>query len=187
MSGTNLAGDLGDYMPRGLMEWAPVIGAGAASSGSVLARAFGGASWFGRNPDLTGWIIAAAAAAGVGFTKSKDAGVMIFLGGTAVALPKILERVASGAGLLGYYAAETANPLLAGQMGMVRADQINGLGYATASQQPHAYGTVPGVAGSGAFAGPMADNGGGAPVNLLGPPSNHMSLAKHYGATHMGG
>jgi len=187
MSGTNLAGDLGDYMPRGLMEWAPVIGAGAASSGSVLARAFGGATWFGRNPDLTGWIIAAAAAAGVGFTKSKDAGVMIFLGGTAVALPKILERVASGAGLLGYYAAETANPLLAGQMGMVRADQINGLGYATASQQPHAYGTVPGVAGSGAFAGPMADNGGGAPVNLLGPPSNHMSLARHYGATHMGG
>jgi hypothetical protein len=181
MSDTNLAGDLGDYMPRGLMEWAPVIGAATASGGSVLARLFGGASWFARNSDLTGWFLSSAAGLGVGMTRSKDAGMMIFLGGTAVALPKILERVVSGQGVLGYYAAETANPLL----GMVRADQINGLGYATAQQQPHAYGTVPGVAG--AVAGPMQDVGGGAPVNLLGPATHHMSLAKHYGATHMGG
>lgn len=186
MSDTNLAGDLGDYMPRGLMEWAPVIGAGTAASGSVLARVFGGSSWFARNPEVSGWLLSLAVGAGVGFMESKPAGVMIALGGTAAALPRIAEKMAAGAGLLGYYAAETANPLLAG-MGMVRADQLNGLGYATSGEVPRAYGTVPGVAGAGAIAGPMADNGGGAPVNLLGPATSHMALAKHYGATHMGG
>jgi hypothetical protein len=38
---------------------------------------------------------------------------------------------------------------------------------------------------AGAVAGPIADNGHGAPVNLLGPPTHHMQLAARYGATHI--
>ncbi len=185
MSDTNL-GDITDYMPRGLMEWAPVIGASAAASGSVLARMFAPpGSWFARNADVTGWLLSSAIAGAMYASPGTRPGAMMtFLGGTAAALPKILEAMlakpAAVSGI-GYYAAETANPLLAGSgMGIVRADQ---LGYATASQQPPSYGTVPGVAGIGGVAGPTADMG--APINLLGPGS-HMALARHYGATHMG-
>lgn len=184
MSNDNLAG-IGDYMPRGLMEWAPVLGGGVAASGTVLARMFAPAgSWFARNAEVSGWLLSSAVAGAMVFSPStKPAAMMTFLGGTAAALPRILEsflaKTSPVAGI-GYYSAETANPML----GMVRADQ---LGYATAGQQPHAYGTVPGVAGAGAFAGPMSDNGNGAPVNLLGPATHHMSLASKFGATHMGG
>lgn len=180
MTTTDLAGSLGDYMPRGLMEWAPVIGAGAASSGTVLARMLAPAgSWFSRNSEVTGVLISSALAGGMYASPStRGASMMVFLGGLATGLPRILERFAAG-GLagLGYYAAETANPLL----GMVRADQ---LGYATAGRQPHAYGTVPGVAGhGGAIAGPMSDSGNGPPVNMLGT-GDHMSMSRKFGATH---
>lgn len=180
----NLAG-IGEYMPRGLMEWAPVLGAGTAASGTVLARMFAPAgSWFARNAEVSGWLLSSIVAGGLAASPStRPAAMMTFLGGTAAALPRILESIAAKSGAvsgIGYYAAETANPML----GMVRADQ---LGYATAGQQPRAYGTVPGVAGVGAFAGPMSDNGGGAPVNLLGPATHHMNLASKFGATHMGG
>lgn len=181
---SNSLGDIGEYMPHGLMEWAPVIGAGTAGVGTVLARMFAPAgSWFSRNAEVSGVLASTAVAAGLAAMPStRSAAMMTFIGGLAAGLPRILERYAAGPAAVagvGYYAAETANPLL----GMVRADQ---LGYATAGQQPRAYGTVPGVAG-GALAGPMADNGGGAPVNLLGPATHHMSLARHFGATHMGG
>lgn len=168
-----------DYAPRGLMEWAPVIGAGTASGGAVLARMFVPGTWFGRNADVTGWLAALGVAGAFAFTGRAGEAAAVALTGTAAALPNILNRMANGG--LGYVAAETANPLL----GMVRADQINGLGYATASPQPHAYGTVPGVAGAGGFAGPMQDIGGGAPISLLGPGGNHMGLAARYGTTHM--
>lgn len=181
---THLAGTLGDYMPRGLMEWAPAIGAGAASGGTILARMLAPAgSWFARNAELTGILVSAAVAGGLAASPStRAAAVPAIVGGLAAGLPMVLAKF-TGVGLsgLGYYAAETANPLL----GMVRADQLNGLGYATAGRQPHAYGTVPGVAGHGAIAGPIADNGGGPPVNLLGPASDHMMMASKFGATHM--
>jgi hypothetical protein len=182
MSNTDLAGSLGDYMPRGLMEWAPVLGAGTAASGTVLARVMAPAgSWFSRNAEMSGVLLSSAVAAALAaMPGTRPAALMTFLGGVAAGLPRILERYALGGGVsgIGYYAAETANPLL----GMVRADQ---LGYATAGRQPHAYGTVPGVAG-GALAGPMADSGNGPPVNLLGHGhGDHMSMASRFGATHM--
>lgn len=169
-----------DYAPRGLMQWSPIIGASAATGGAVLARMVTPGSWFGRNSELTGLLIAYGISAGLAFTGNRDEAAAVALTGTAAALPRVLEKLATGGGF-GYVTAETANPLL----GMVRADQINGLGYATASPQPHAYGTVPGVAGVSNFAGPMQDQGGGAPINLLGSGSNHMNLAARYGHTHM--
>lgn len=187
MTDTNLSGPMDaitQYMPRGLMEWAPVLGAGTASGGAMLARMLAPAgSWIAMHADAAGVIMSTIVGAAVGVTQDKHAGVMVVLGGLAVGLPRVLESWMAKshpvAGI-GYYAAETANPLL----GQVQASQINGLGYATSGQVPHAYGTVPGVAG--AMAGPMQDRGMGAPVNLLGPATHHMALARHYGATHMG-
>lgn len=191
---SNLGGFM-DYAPRGLHEAAPLIGSGVASSGAVLARMFATpGSWIARHADVTGWLISL----GVGgilaiIPSTRAAALMTALGGTAAALPRVLESFAAKAAVagVGYYAAETANPLLAGAgVGMVRADQLNGagVGYVTAGRQPHAYGTVPGVAGVGNFAGPMQDMGGGAPINLLqGGGANHtaMGLASRYGTTHM--
>ncbi len=182
MSG-NLGGFM-DYAPRGLLEAAPLIGSGTASSGAVLAGMFATpGSWFARNPDATGWLLSAGVAGVLAAMPStRSAALMTFLGGTVTALPRILASFAAKSAVagVGYYQAETANPLL----GMVRADQLNGLGYAVAARQPHAYGTVPGVAG---VAGPMQDVGGGAPIHLLqgGGGQGPMGLAAHYGATHM--
>lgn len=190
---SNLGGFM-DYAPRGLLEAAPLIGSGAASSGAVLARMFATpGSWFARNPDVTGWLISLGVSGILAAIPStRSAALMTALGGTAAGLPRILEAFATKAAVagVGYYAAETANPLLAGAgVGMVRADQLNGagVGYAVAARQPHAYGTVPGVAGVGSFAGPMQDIGGGAPIQLLQGGTNHtaMGLASRYGTTHM--
>lgn len=187
-SGLGAITDIADYMPRGLMEWAPVIGAGVATTGATMVKHVAPAgSWFARNPDLTGILLSSAVAGAMAVSDgTRPAAMMTFLGGLAAGLPRVLESLVGGSPVagIGYYAAETANPLL----GQVQANQIAGLGYATASQQPHAYGTVPGVAGAmaGAMAGPMQDRGQGAPVHLLGPGSHHMNLARHYGATHMG-
>lgn len=190
MTDTNLGAitDIADYMPRGLMEWSPVIGAAVASGGTVLTRMWAHpGSWFASHAEATGVLASTVLGAAIGFTKDRHAGVMIALGGLAVGLPRLLESMAAksaitsaGTSGIGYYAAETASPLL----GAYQANQLNGLGYATSSVQPHAYGTVPGVAG--AMAGPMQDRGMGAPVNLLGPATHHVNLAKHYGATHLG-
>lgn len=186
MSDTNLGG-IEEYMPRGLMEWAPVIGAGAASGGTVLARMFAPAgSWFARNAEMTGVLVSSAVAGALAISEgTRPAAAQVFFGGLAAGLPQVfaswVAKPSAVAGV-GYYAAETANPML----GQVQANQLNGLGYATASPTPHAYGTVPGVAGAGAMAGPMQDRGMGAPVNLLGPATHHMNLAQRYGATHMG-
>lgn len=168
-----------DYAPRGLMDWAPAIGASAASGGAVLARMFGN-PWMASHPEATGWLTSLAVAGGFLIAGRPAEAMAVALTGTATVAPLVLAKGAGLAGV-GYVAAETANPLL----GMVRADQLNGLGYATASRVPHAYGTVPGVAGVGATAGPMQDQGGGAPINLLGPGSNHMTMAQRYGTTHM--
>lgn len=185
---SNLGGFF-DYAPRGVHEAAPLIGSGAASSGAVLARMFATpGSWSSRNADLAGLLLGAAAAGALALMPStRSAAPMAAFGALAAALPRVLESMAAKAAVagVGYYAAETANPLLAGPgMGMVRADQLNGLGYAVANKVPHAYGTVPGVAG---FAGPMQDVGAGAPINLLGSGNSHnpMGLAGKYGTTHM--
>lgn len=175
---------LSEYMPKGLIEWSPFIGAAAASGGVILVKKYAKSdSWFAANPEISGWIFSSIVAGAFYLSPStRSAAIPAFLGGTAAALPKIIAKKAgmlTGISGLGYYQAETANPLL----GMVQADQ---LGYATASNVAPAYGTVPGVAGAGAIAGPIADDGYGAPVNLLGAPSSHMNLARHYGATHMG-
>lgn len=190
---SNLGGFM-DYAPRGLLEAAPLIGSGAASSGAVLARMFATpGSWFARHADMTGLLISLGVSGVLAAMPStRSAAVMTALGGVAAALPRVLEALAAKAAVagVGYYAAETANPLLAGPgVGMVRADQLNGagVGYAVAARQPHAYGTVPGVAGVGSFAGPMQDVGGGAPIQLLQGGTNHtaMGLASRYGTTHM--
>lgn len=189
---SNLGGFM-DYAPRGVHEAAPLIGSGAASSGAVLARMFASpGSWASRHADFTGLLIGGAAAAALAISPStRSAAPMAVFGAIAAALPRILESIAAKAAVagVGYYAAETANPLLAGSLGVVRADQLNGLGYATANRVPPAYGTVPGVAGlgGGSFAGPMQDVGAGAPINLLGSGTNHgpMGLAGRYGTTHM--
>ena len=184
--------DLGgfmDYAPRGVHEAAPLIGSGAASSGAVLARMLATpGSWASRHADLTGLLVGGAAALALAISPStRSAAPMAAFGAIAAALPRVLEAFAAKAAVagVGYYAAETANPLLAGPgVGVVRADQLNGLGYATANRVPPAYGTVPGVAG---FAGPMQDVGAGAPINLLGSGTSHnpMGLAARYGTTHM--
>lgn len=175
-----------DYAPRGLMEWAPVIGASAASGGAVLARMSSNA-WISSHPEVTGWFASLAVAGGFLIAGRPGEAVAVALTGTATAAPLIIARASSKAesaakGGTGYVAAEMANPML----GAIYADQLNGLGYATASDVPHAYGTVPGVAGVGAFAGPMQDQGSGAPINLLGAGSNHMTMAGRYGTTVMG-
>jgi hypothetical protein len=174
---------LGDYMPNSLLEWSPAIGAGVQGVGALAARMFlSPDSWFARHSEVTGVFAAVLAAGGMALSPSTRGAVGgTIAGAVASAAPRLIESMVAKAPVagVGYYAAETANPML----GMVRADQINGLGYATAQPQPHAYGTVPGVAG--AVAGPIADNGHGAPVNLLGPPTHHMQLAARYGATHI--
>lgn len=179
-------GGFTDYLPRGLHDAAPLIGGGAASAGAVMARMYASpGSWHARNPDATGLMLSAAvAAAFAAFPSTRGASAMTLLGGIAASLPRILEGMASKkmAGV-GYYTAETANPLLAGSydggMGLVQASDLNGLGYATSSQVPHAYGTVPGVAG------PVQETGQG--VSLLqGASSGTGSLSARYGATHWG-
>jgi len=174
---------LGAFMPQSVVEYSPFIGAGASGLGATLARKGVLPAWFSARPETTGFLAGALAAALMyAFPSTRAGALMTFLGGLAARAPAILDAAIGGA--LGYTTYETANPLL----GYPVANQIQGggMGYATWGDQPHAYGTVPGVAGAGggAIAGPVADTGGN-PINLLGSGSLS-NLAAHYGATHMG-
>jgi hypothetical protein len=172
---------LGAFMPQGLVEYAPLIGAGASGIGSLAARRGLLPAWFGAHPEATGLITAGLASLAMwAFPSTRGGALMTFLGGLAASAPRLIE--AAIAGTLGYTTYETANPTL----GYPVANQINGLGYAVASNQPHAYGTVPGVAGAGggAIAGPAMDTGGNT-INLLGSGSLS-NLARNFGSTIIG-
>lgn len=177
---------LGAFMPQSVVEYSPFIGAGASGLGATLARKGVLPAWFSARPETTGFIASVLAAAAMyAFPSTRAGALMTLLGGLAARAPALIDSALGGA--LGYTTYESANPLL----GYPVANQIQGaggggMGYATWGVQPHAYGTVPGVAGAGggAIAGPTADTGGN-PINLLGSGSLS-SLAARYGSTHMG-
>jgi hypothetical protein len=101
----------------------------------------------------------------------------------------LLERLLFGSGLAGLGFARLR------QLGIPQIRELKGLGFPAASDVPHAYGTIPGVAGA-----QLASPGGGAPpVSLMGaasPAAMHLlgiggppvhGLANSYGATLLGG
>jgi hypothetical protein len=171
--------------------WGAAVGTGAGTIGAIAARRLatpGG--WASRWSEAVGLLVGAGAG-GLMMLKegTRAAGVMGIVSAALNNGLRLLEQVlfSGGTAGVGWYTTETANPLLAGQMGMYQVNQVNGLGYPTAAPQPHAYGTVPGVAG------PMQDNGS-PPVNLLGGNINLLGggspsiagLSSMYGATIMG-
>lgn len=173
--------------PTGMERvWGAAVGTGAGTIGAIAARRLGTAGgWASRNSEvvglLTGGVVSAAMIAMEG---TRAAGWMGLVATVLNNGLRIVEQALfGGVAGVGWYTTETANPLL----GMVQANQVNGLGYQVAAQQPHAYGTVPGVAG------PMQDNGQ-PPVNLLGGQINLLGqgspsiagLSQMYGATVMG-
>jgi hypothetical protein len=175
--------------PTGMERvWGAAVGVGAGTVGAIAARRLatpGG--WASRWSEAVGLLTGAGASlAMIAMEGTRAAGWMGLVSATLNNGLRLLEQVLFGSGTagVGWYATETANPLL----GMVQANQVNGqMGYAVAAQQPHAYGTVPGVAG------PMQDNGQ-PPVNLLGGQVNLLGggspsiagLSSMYGATIMG-
>lgn len=174
--------------PTGMERvWGAAVGAGAGSIGAIAARRLatpGG--WASRWSEAVGLLVGAgASAAMIAMPGTRAAGWMGLVSAGLNNGLRLLEQILFGGGTagVGWYATETANP----HLGMVQAQQVNGLGYATAGQVPHAYGTVPGVAG------PMQDNGS-PPVNLLGGQVNLLGggggsiagLSAMYGATIMG-
>jgi hypothetical protein len=190
MSKVNLFGLNAFGNPTGMERvWGAAVGAGAGTIGAIAARRLASpGGWASRWSEAVGLLTGAGASLlMVSMPGTRAAG---WMGLVAAALNnglRVLEQVVfSGAGV-GWTVTETANPML----GMVQAQQLNGgFGYATAGQQPHAYGTVPGVAG---IAGPIAD-GNGPPVNLMGSGVNLLGhgspsiagLSSRYGATIMG-
>ena len=175
--------------PVGMDRWmGAAIGVGAGTIGAMAARRIatpGG--WASRWSEAVGLLTGAGASLAMfAMEGTRAAGIMgLVTTGLNNGL-RLLEQLLFGSGTagVGWPVTETANPLL----GMVQANQVNGpVGYAVAAQQPHAYGTVPGVAG------PMQDHGGppvnllGGQVNLLGSGSPSISgLSSMYGATIMG-
>ena len=154
--------------------WGAVAASGAGTAASIAARAVG----HGKYSEGIGLFVGLATGGAMwAFPSTSDAGKL----GVAVTLAtqglRVLESLLFGAPALapdaslpvGWTTTETANPLL----GMPSAQQIAGpMGYAMATQQPHAYGTVPGVAG------PQRDNGY-PPVSQ----NNGPGLSSLYGAT----
>lgn len=183
--------------PTGMERvWGAAVGTGAGTIGAIAARRLatpGG--WASRWSEAVGLLTGAGASlVMVAMEGTRAAGWMGLVSAGLNNGLRLLEQVLFGGGAtagVGWYTTETANPAL----GLYQANQVNGLGYATAGQQPHAYGTVPGVAGFGgqAMAGPMQDNGQ-PPVNLLGGHINLLGggspsiagLSQMYGATIMG-
>lgn len=187
MSKVNLFGLNAFGNPTGMERvWGAAVGAGVGTVGAIAARKLASpGGWASRWSEAVGLLTGAGASLlMVSMPGTRAAG---WMGLVATALNnglRVLEQVMFGGGAVGWPVAT--------QMGMVQADQINGLGYTMASQQPHAYGTVPGVAG---VAGPIADGSGppvnlmglGGGVNLLGQGGGGIgSLAGRYGATIMG-
>lgn len=177
----NLLGALDDF-GAGL---SPVVGgtiaAAAGTVGAIAARMLSapGTKAYAYSEGIGLFAGLAAAGAMYALPGTREAG-KLGLAITAVTQGlRTLESFLAGraSGGVGWTMTETANPLLAG-LGMPSAQQINGagMGYAMATPQPHAYGTVPGVAG--AVAGPMQETGG--------PPAqnqNSNAMSRLYGAT----
>lgn len=172
--------------PTGMERvWGAAVGAGAGTIGAIAARRLAApGGWASRWSEAVGLLVGAGAStAMIAMPGTRAAGWMGLVAVTLNNGLRLLEQVLFGSGQVGWYTTETANP----HLGMVQANQVNGLGYQVAAQQPHAYGTVPGVAG------PMQDNGQ-PPVNLLGGQINLLGggspsiagLSSMYGATIMG-
>lgn len=190
MSKVNLFGLNAYGVPQGMERlWGSVAATGVGTLGAIAARRFASpGSWASRWSEAVGLLAGAGASlAMIGFESTRAAGWMGLVSTGLNNGLRILEQVMFGGQVagLGWYTTETANPML----GMPTAHQINGVGYPVAADQPHAYGTVPGVAGP--VAGPVVDQGQ-SPINLLNGQINLLgnggpsisSLSSLYGSTH---
>jgi hypothetical protein len=172
MRNVNLLGALGDFGVGMSPTVGAVIAAGAGTGAAVATRLLTapGSKAYAWSEAIGLFAGLGAAGAMAAMPGTREAGK---LGLAVVAVTqglRVAESFLTGrAGGVGWAMQETANPLL----GMPSAQQIAGVGYAMATQQPHAYGTVPGVAG--ATAGPMMDTGS--------PPTGGVAMSRLYGAT----
>lgn len=156
--------------------WGALIASGAGTAGAIGTRMLTTpGSTANRWSEGIGLLVGLAAAGGMFFYPATREAGKIGLAVTAVTQGlRLLEQVlaSNSSGGVGWVVPEGANPAL----GMPSAQQIAGLGYPMAVNQPRAYGTVPGVAG------PAVDSGK-SPVQLL-APNNGKDMAALYGATH---
>lgn len=154
---------------RGLsgLPLATIAASAAGSAVAIGSRALG----YAKYSEGIGLFAGIAAGGALWASGDKAGGKLAMAVTVANSGLRLLEQfLMSSAPSLGWASYESANPAL----GMPSAQQIagGGMGYAMATQQPHAYGTVPGVAG------PMMDTGR-PPVSQ----SNGAGMAALYGAT----
>lgn len=150
--------------------WGALIASAIGTSGAIGARVVATPGSAAHTWSEGVGLLAGLAAAGAmfAFPGTREAGKfgLAFVGVNQGL--RLLEKVLMGGPAVGWVTAEGPNPAL----GMPTAQTI---GFPMAVNQPHAYGTVPGVAG------PTTSNQ--PPVNLLGRGGAN-NLANLYGATH---
>lgn len=150
----------------GMIPWGTIAVSAVGTTTAIAARALG----YSKYSEGIGLLAGVGVGAGLWASGREDSGKLAIAVTIANNGLRFLEQMLmSTAPGLGWASYEGANPLL----GMPSAQQISGpMGYAMATNQPHAYGTVPGVAG------PMRETGHPPVTQSSGP-----GMASLYGAT----
>lgn len=176
--------------PTGYL-WGAGTGAATGFTASLLARMLATpGSAVAKNSEAFGFLTSMLLGGGLMFSeKYRPMGIGTIIGGGIASGLRMLENMMSSKSpaQLGITTYETPDRSLMG-LGLTQAEYLNGLGVTQALPEPHAYGTVPGVAGT------QEDNGrppidlmgnesaGAQQVTLLGGPQTS-GLAGSYGAT----